>query len=94
MQQNLDYYKWLYPEVERRLRKKELKNLELKLFNNNFRTGWFSTLLVDVKNFSSIAYLKKDYKKCAEEMEEAMKGYFTAMEDCQALCYEMPSYQV
>ena len=27
-------------------------------------------------------------------MEEAMKGYFTAMEDCQALCYEMPSYQV
>ena len=39
MQQNLDYYKWLYPEVERRLRKKELKNLELKLFNTNFRTG-------------------------------------------------------
>ena len=26
-------------------------------------------------------------------MEQAMQGYFTAIEDCQALCYEMPSYQ-
>ena len=38
--------------------------------------------------------MKKDYKKCSDEMELALKGYITAIEDCEALCYEMPSYQV
>ena len=42
----------------------------------------------------TLAYTKQDYKECATEMELALKGYFTALEDCEAVCYEMPSYQV
>ena len=39
MKQNLEYYKWKYPEVDRRIRKKELQNLEVPLYNRHFING-------------------------------------------------------
>lgn len=39
MKGNLEYYKWKYPEVDRRIRKKELQNLEVPLYNRHFING-------------------------------------------------------
>jgi len=76
MKGNLEYYKWKYPEVDRRIRKKELQNLEVPLYNRHFING-------------TKAYDSAEYDKCVSNIEVALKGYFKAKDDCEGLCYQM-----
>merc|ERR1711957_1071410 len=76
MMQNLEFYKYHYPEVGHLIEQQELVNVELPNYNKLFQKGL-------------IAYESKQYEDCTTNFEKALLGYYSALTDCQKLCFNL-----
>jgi len=78
MKQNLEFYKYHYPEVEQIASKQQLVDVELPNYNKLFQKG-------------VIAYESQNFGECISSFEKALLGYYSALDECEKLCFSTPN---